>query len=194
MLPAIETKRIILRPIRLTDAFDMYEYACDIRVGPAAGWKPHESINETKEIIDKFINAISKENPGVYSIIWKDNNKMVGTIELFDINEKRSFGEIGYALNPQYWGKGIVPESVKGILKLGFESLNLNRIQVRHRLTNYNSQRVIEKIGFKKEGVLRDYSKIVNEDRYEDSVIYSILEREYTNKELHWQKEENNYE
>ena len=85
MLPTIETERLILRNIQKEDAFDMYEYARTTLVGPKAGWAPHNSVYETTAVISLFIQQAQRTGLGVYAIILKETNKMIGTIELFNL-------------------------------------------------------------------------------------------------------------
>ena len=83
-LPVIETKRLILREIRLEDCNDMFEYASLPHFGPMAGWPPHISIVETISIIKSMITIKSPYELGNWAIVLKSNNKMIGTIELYN--------------------------------------------------------------------------------------------------------------
>ena len=147
-MKTLETERLILRLWKKTDANDMFEYASDERVGPNAGWPVHESVETSKGIIDNFI----KRND-TYAIVLKSENKVIGSLGLHDRRPDKLFEnlkqrEVGYVLNPSYWGKGIVPEAVKRVIKYGFEDLNLDLIWCAHFSFNEKSKRVIEKCGF----------------------------------------------
>lgn len=78
----IETRRLVLRAITLDDINDIYEYSKEPNVGPNAGWKPHETMEETKQIAEQIF--IKQE--GVFGIILKENNKMIGSVR----NNRRS--------------------------------------------------------------------------------------------------------
>lgn len=147
----IETKRLILRSWRESDLNDFYEYASVAGVGEMAGWKHHESIDESKKILDSFIN-----HKNVFAIVLKANNKVIGSLGLHsswandeplykDLKQK----EIGYVLSKTYWGKGYTPEAVKAVINYCFETLGLDAVTVTHFQTNNQSRRVIEKCGFK---------------------------------------------
>ena len=170
MLPIIETKRLILRNISINDAQDMYEYSQTDLVGPNAGWAPHTSIHETMVVINLFKSQAARTGLGVFAIVLKENNKMIGTIELF--NHYSNFkAEMGYALNPKYWGQGIIPEAGKALLKWGFEQLNLKRIEINLFTENYQSERVCQKLGLTLEGIIRNGymrydGKIFDEKKY----------------------------
>ena len=176
----LETDRLTLRLWQKTDASDMYEYAKDPQVGPSAGWPPHENIETSKEIIDDFIKA--KE---VYAIVLKQENKVIGSIGIHDRKpdnapENLKQREIGYVLNPKYWGQGITPEAVKHVIKHGFEELNLDIIWCAHFITNENSKRVIEKCGFNYRFTENKTLPLL-EDKEVESVNYSITKEEYAN-------------
>jgi ribosomal-protein-alanine N-acetyltransferase len=177
MLPTIFTERLILRNISLEDAKDMYEYAKTPYVGPVAGWHPHKSLAETKAVINMFLAYQTKGSLGVYAIVLKNENKMIGTIELF--NYVPNFkAELGYSLNPSYWGNGLVPEAAEAILSWGFEDLNLKRIEVNLFTDNYQSERVCQKLGMTYEGLIRNgylrYDGLIFDEKK-----YSITDNEY---------------
>ena len=156
MLPTLETKRLILRPINTDDRFDMFEYAKKPNIGPMAGWCPHSSVDETKIVIEIFINNARRTGLGVFSIILKENNKMIGTIELY--NRIQNFkAELGYSLNDEYWGQGIIVEAGEAVLKWGFEQLELYRIQANIFVFNHQSERVCQKLHMEYEGLLKNY-------------------------------------
>ncbi|HLR20489.1 MAG TPA: GNAT family N-acetyltransferase [Tissierellaceae bacterium] len=143
------TDRLILREWRESDSKDLYEYAKSELVGPNAGWTPHNNEKESKEIIRMFI-----DKGDVYAIVLKSEDKVIGSIGFHDdildnTVAKLRQKEIGYVLNPKYWGKGIIPEAVNRVIEYRFEKLDLDLIWCGHFNFNTNSKRVIEKTGFK---------------------------------------------
>lgn len=144
----IITKRVILRKWKHTDYKDMYEYAKSDLVGPNAGWSPHRNEDESKEIISMFV-----EDDEVLAIELKSEKKVIGGIGLHrrqpdDNNKSENQREIGYVLNPQYWGNGYIPEAVNSLIKYGFKDLRLDLIWCGHFNDNLKSRRVVEKSGF----------------------------------------------
>ncbi|WP_215142911.1 GNAT family N-acetyltransferase [Exiguobacterium qingdaonense] len=144
----LETERLILRAFTLKDAEDVYHYAKDERVGPMAGWAPHESIEETRDVIQLFI----KEGD-VWAIVLKETGKVIGSIGLHDRRPNPSIQheaqrEIGYVLSPDYWGNAYTPEAVQAMIRFGFEALGLERIWCGYFSFNDQSRRVVEKSGF----------------------------------------------
>ncbi len=142
----LETQRLILRPFALEDAADLYEYAKDPRVGPIAGWPPHTSVENSREIIRTVFSA-----PNTFAVVERATGKVVGSAGFVDIHREgvpKPDDEIGYALNPAYWGRGYIPEAVRELTRHGFQELGLNTIWCSHYLGNEKSRRVIEKCGF----------------------------------------------
>lgn len=148
-MPVLETPRTILRPFTEADAADVYAYCRDPRVGPIAGWKPHESLDESREIIRTVFSE-----PNVFAVVDRETGRVIGSAGFVaphrpgDAAHQGRSSEIGYALSPAYWGHGLMPEVVGGLLRYGFEELNLDEIWVTHYQENRQSRRVIEKSGF----------------------------------------------
>lgn len=171
----IETDRLILRPFTYTDLDDLYEYAKNPNVGPNAGWKPHEDLDESMAILKNFI-----EGNEVLGVVWKANNKLIGSIGLHN-DQLRTADKVkmlGYVLSEDYWGKGIITEASRAILTYAFSELDLNLVTVHHYAYNQKSRRVIEKCGFHYEGTLRHCTKIYNGNTY-DLVCYSMTKDEW---------------
>lgn len=171
----LESERLILRSWTLEDLDDFYEYAKNDNVGPNAGWKPHESKEESEKILKSFI-----KNNEVWAIEYKENKKVIGSIGLHKDEMRMGIKAkmLGYVLSKDYWGEGLMTEAAKEVIKYGFEKEELDLISVRHFRFNDRSKRVIEKCGFKYEGTLRKGRKLFN-DEVVDLVLYSILKEEY---------------
>ena len=145
----LETERLILRQWRESDAEDLFELAKDPKIGPAAGWQPHTSVENSREIIRTVLNGELN-----YAVILKSENRLAGCIGLMlgeDSNLKiaGNEGEIGYWIGVPYWGQGLIPEAVRELLRYGFEDLNLKTMWCAYFDGNLKSKRVQEKCGFK---------------------------------------------
>lgn len=147
----IETERLILRPWLESDLGDLYEYASVEGVGEMAGWKHHESIEVSHRILQSFI-----DQKNVFAIVHKEDGKVIGSIGMHNswTNEEPEYKdlkvkEIGYALSKSYWGKGLMPEAVQEVIKYCFDNYSIDALSICHFKDNYQSQRVIEKCGFK---------------------------------------------
>jgi len=174
-MKVLETERMVLRPWKTDDIDDFYEYAKNPNVGPNAGWEPHKDKEVSLKILQSFI-----EKDEVRAIVYKGNNKVIGSVGVH-CDEKRNginAKMIGYVLSEDYWGKGLMSEAVKEVIKYLFEEENLDVISCYHYPFNIRSKRVIEKCGFKYEGTLRLTSEIFDGNIYDD-VCYSITREDY---------------
>lgn len=170
----IETERLCLRPVRTSDADDIYEYSKNENVGPNAGWKPHENIDETRALMDLIF--LGKEN--VFGIVLKETNKLIGSIGLID-DPKRENDQtrmIGYAIGYTYWGNGYTTEAAQALLQYGFETLGLDLISAYCYPFNERSKRVIAKLGFAYEGKLSLCEKLYNGEVY-DNECYALMRK-----------------
>lgn len=144
----LQTKRLLLRPWSESDANDLYEFASNPSIGPMAGWEPHTSAEQSRDIINKVLSA-----PNTFAVCLKDDNRAIGCITLMigknsNIGLPESEGEIGFWLGEPFWGRGIIPEAVKRLLKYGFNELHLQKIWCGYFEGNIKSKRVQEKCGF----------------------------------------------
>ena len=145
----IDTERLILRPWRENDLTDFYNYARVDGVGQMAGWQPHKSLEETKTVLSIFI-----EQKKSFALELKENGKVIGSLSLDEKDENIDFPEnlkgreLGFALNKEYWGRGLMPEAVGAVVDYCFSELGFDWLCCGHFIWNNQSCRVIEKCGF----------------------------------------------
>jgi [ribosomal protein S5]-alanine N-acetyltransferase len=176
-IPILETKRLKLRKITLDDVEDMYSYCSNEEVPKYASWNAHNSLKETKETIELVINQWENKKLVHWGIEYKENRKLIGTIEFVSLDTQHKVAEIGYAVSQEYWGKGIATEAANEVIKFGFNNINLVRIQARCYLENIGSARVMEKAKMSFEGVIR--KGLFVKGKHQDLKMYSILSDEY---------------
>lgn len=175
-MDTITTQRLILRPFLATDLDDVFEYCSSPNVGPNAGWKPHESIEESRIILHNLF----MRTDGILAIVEKFSGKVIGSIGLVaDTKRQNSKARmLGYALSENYWGKGYTTEAADAIIAYGFNNLYLDLISVYCYPFNYRSHRVIEKCGFKFDGVQLQAEKLYDGHIY-DNLCFSLTKEEY---------------
>lgn len=150
----LQTDRLILRPWTWDDLGDFYAYASVDGVGQMAGWMPHRSPDESREILAKFI-----EHGNVFAIEHREDRRVIGSLGLHTTrwehlpSEENPYAdlrtvEIGYVLSKSYWGQGLMPEAVRRVQTYLFEEMEADIIFVCHYNFNTQSRRVIEKCGF----------------------------------------------
>lgn len=145
----LQTERLILRPWRESDAEAMFEYARDPEVGPPAGWPPHKDIEESRRIIRMFM-----QNTQTYAICLKEEDRPIGCIDLkmkdrSDLTDRDDECEMGYWLGKPFWGRGIMPEAARELLRHAFEDLGMRKVWCAYYEGNEKSKRVQEKVGFR---------------------------------------------
>ena len=142
----LETERLILRPWKEADAEECYKYAKDPRVGPMAGWPVHTSVENSRQVIRDVLMV-----PETYALVLKETGLPVGSIGLHhnDIAKTEDEIELGYWLGVPYWGRGLVPEAAREVLRHAFEDLGVSRVWCRYFEGNTKSKRVQEKLGFR---------------------------------------------
>lgn len=145
----LNTSRLILRKITIEDVKDIYEYASKEETSKFLTWKPHKSIKETEEYVK---NAASRYNESTFrwGIVDKSENKLIGVIDFVKIDETNNECEIGYVLNPKYWGKGIMKEALPKVLNYLFKEVGLEQINAKVELGNIASEKVLLANNFKK--------------------------------------------
>lgn len=144
----LETKRLILRPWREDDAAELYRHASDPLVGPAAGWPPHTSVENSREIIRSILSS-----EGTFAVILKETGKAVGSVGIMKggagtAPAEEDEREIGYWIGRAYWGQGLIPEAVLELERYCFETLGCRGLWCAYYEGNEKSRRVQEKCGF----------------------------------------------
>ena len=143
----IETERLILRPWHENDAEALYKYASDPDIGPPAGWPPHTSVENSRDIIRTVFSA-----PETYAVCLKDGSP-IGSIGLklkgsTDMTNRDDECELGYWIGKPFWGQGLIPEASRALLCHAFEDLGMRAVWCGYYDGNEKSKRVQEKLGF----------------------------------------------
>jgi [ribosomal protein S5]-alanine N-acetyltransferase len=169
-----ETERLILRKPRMDDAPAIFTaYAQDLEVTYYMTWRPHKNIEETYGIVDRMLKYWEDGSAYSFAITVKDADSVIGMIAMHPDDFKV---EIGYVLVRLYWGKGIVTEAARAITNWLLDQPDIYRVFATCDTENLASARVMEKVGMKREGILRRNTIRFNiSDEPRDSFIYSIV-------------------
>ena len=175
----LETERLILRKFRQEDAQDMFDnWANDKNVTKHLSWLPHGSVDCTKKCLEAWITGYEKDSMYQWAIVPKEYGKVIGSVSAMNVNEKDSRCGIGYCMSKSYWNKGIMTEALKTVIKFLFYQVGFNRIQAMHHVENPASGKVMQKVGMKYEGRLKQYH-VNNCGEYVDCDIYAIVKNDY---------------
>ncbi len=173
--PRLETERLILIPPSRKYVYDMFEYCRLNEVTEYVTWFPHEDISVTKKYVSGICRKAKQGKNTEWFIIHRATGKMIGTCGFVSLYAADKRGEIGYAMNPKFWGFGYMTEATKEVIRFGFEKIGLERIQAKHDLRNIRSGAVMERAGMTREGTLRKYLNI--KGRQCDIAICSIIRK-----------------
>ena len=176
-IPTVTTERLVMRKMLPSDAPDMYEYAQDPIVTRFLLWDPHVNLKFTQSYL-KFIQT--QYAAGCFfdwALTLAESGKMIGTCGFASIDLENDTGEIGYVINPDFWGAGYATEALQRVMSFGFGVLGMHRVYVRIMSGNLASERVAKKCGMRHEATL--YSSLLVKGEYRTIKIYAILRDEF---------------
>lgn len=170
--PSLTTERLILRRLSLEDEKEIYTIRSDERVNKYLDRQSCTSLDEALKFINK-INAGILNNEWIYWVVsFKDNQKLIGTICLWNISDDSSKADIGFELLPEYQGKGIMQEAAKAVIEYGFNIMGLKRIEGEVAPGNTKSINLMRKFNF----TLKENS--INEEKPK-AVVYELIKSEF---------------
>lgn len=155
-IPRLRTHRVDFRPIAAGDADLLYRFNSDplaLKYVPRA---PFTSISQAEEKLTECLDGFEKRTCIWWVLSLKDTGERIGYTGLFGIDRPHNNAEIGYGLLPPWWGRGYATEAVSEIVGFGFDTLGLHRIYGQVVPGNTASEKILERLGFAREGVLTD--------------------------------------
>ncbi|WP_079507579.1 GNAT family N-acetyltransferase [Mesobacillus jeotgali] len=171
--PLLETERFSLRELKTEDAPHLFGYFSQDIVTKYYNLENFTEEQQAFDLINKFSQGFIEKRQIRWGAELKDTGKVVGTCGFHAIDIKHFKAEIGYELHPDYWGKGMMPEITKAILRFGFGTMGLNRIEALYHPNNEQSWNVLKKSGFEYEGTLR--KRWLDKGKFVDAAIASII-------------------
>lgn len=173
----METDKLLLRSFEDKDAPAIRKLAGSIEIARNT-FVPHPY---EEGMVGQFIEE-SNKNTSIgkwanFAIVLKKENILIGSIGYKDIDRKHHRAEFGYWIGKPYWGKGYATEAVELLVDYGFNELGLHRIYATPFGSNIASQRVLEKAGLRKEGILKDHIYHIGE--YHDLVFFGLTADDY---------------
>jgi len=171
--PNLETDRIILRQIKEKDTASIFRFYSDDESLKFIARNRFTKLEQAVEKVKDFQKYYEEKKAIWWTFTQKPDNEFIGFGGLFEISKESNKAEIGYGLLPEYWGNGIMSEVIKKIVDLGFLEMKLHKIYGVITPGNNASIRILEKLDFLKEGMLKDNEFAQN--KYFDSAIYSLI-------------------
>lgn len=172
IFPTRETSRLLLRELSSEDAGVLHQYWSDLTVTEYM-LETFKTMEQTRNMIE-LLKSLPDNNLGFrWAITSKDSGKVFGTCGFHNVRPEHYRAEMGYELGKEYWGQGIMAEALTAILNYGFDTLQYNRIEAFVNFGNKRSVRILEKMGFQLDGLLRNYEFAGG--KFLDQYCYSLL-------------------
>lgn len=178
--PVLKTGRLVLRRMEKWDLRDLYACYSEPAASRYAAWKPHPDLYYTKSYMQYVMRGYARQESMVFCIELKEEGRVIGTCSFTDMDEAYKIAEIGYTLSPAYWHHGYGREAVAALVRFGFERIGLYRVSARVMAGNDASARLLQGLGFRKEGYLT--GGIYCKGALRDLQLFGLLHTEYRSK------------
>lgn len=172
--PVFESERLTFRSFNAFDTQKLYEIRSNEEVLKYMDTEGHHLLNDAVAMIDAIHHSFVAHNGINWVIEQKETHQMIGYIGFWRIMKEHVRAEIGYALSPEFWGKGFMTEAIQKIVDFGFTTFKLHSIEANINPLNLRSEKVLQKMGFKKEAHFKE--NFYFNGSFFDSIIYSLLE------------------
>ena len=180
--PDIETSRLFLRKLSLTDADELFEVFSDEETTHYVPREKHEDKMVTTNHLENLIKRMDEGKSFVWSVIEKIENRVIGTVNLYFKQDRAA--SIGAVIHREYWGRGIASEALKEVIRFGFDIMKLIRIEGKCESHNIASEKMLKKLGMTYEGTLR--KEVIIKGTSRDAKVYSVLIEEYKALKTNW--------
>lgn len=171
------TQRLLLRPLQSGDELRLFEIHSNAEFMRYWSSPPWTTIEQAVTLIERDHVEMGQGKNLRFGIFLRETKQLIGTCTLFKLDPQCRRAELGYGIAQEYWRHGFMTEAVSELLKFGFSELNLNRVEADIDPRNTASSRSLEKLGFQREGYLRE--RWIVGDEVSDSALYGLLARDW---------------
>lgn len=175
-IPRLETERLLLRPFCLYDVKPYFRLASDPKVLDTTDMPHANDEVSVREWVMSHGDGWSERSEMFLLITSKQTREIIGSISLFTYDRHKK-ADVGYWIVPSSWGNGYATEAASVVIGFAFDELRLHKLEANHLERNAVSGRVLQKLGFIPEGLLRD--GYLKGDKFENLKLYGMLKREY---------------
>ena len=179
--PPIETDRLLLRAVTAADADAVFAACSNPAVTRFTLFDTHRTPDDSRRFVADYVTGSYAErmpDPYAITLLSDPDPRMVGAVGCHWASHPNRTMELGYWLAEHLWGKGIATEAVDALVRFAFAEYPVHRVQARVIAGNAASERVLEKVGFRREGVLR--AALYRRERFEDLTMFGLLRGEMT--------------
>jgi len=167
----------LLRPLSHENAKDLLAIFSDPDVMKYWNTAPWVSLDDAQNFISESANAMNRQESVTLGIYLKATGELIGKCILFSYVQESKRAEIGFGLGKSFWGNGFILEAGRALLSHGFDVMGLRRIEAEIDPENVSSARTLERLGFVKEGLLRQRWEI--NGIVSDSALYGVLANDH---------------
>lgn len=175
-------------PVLATDRVELCEYdpkyardIFSIRGDPEVqlyNSAPHRTLEETRRFIEEELEAYRLKKEVIWAVKLRESQRVIGCVSIQDWDRYHRRAAIGYDLARDCWGLGLAQEAIREVVRFGFESMALNRIEIWTSAANARSLRLAERLGFTKDGTLR--KRILEDDgQFHDGAVFGLLQSDW---------------
>ncbi len=175
--PSLATRRLVLRPLRSSDAEAVFAFKSDPEVTRHYGQEPHRTLEETRAWIQRREADYARRSTLFWAFAAKGQDRAIGAGCLWNFDASFHTAEVGYELHPSYWNQGFMTEAVSAIVDYAFRDLGFHRLEANPFADNDASVKLLVKLGFKEEGRLRE--RHFFRGRFLDQLYFGILRQEW---------------
>lgn len=177
VLPTLPGPRIFLRALTSSDVAAVYSVFSNPEVMRYWSSPPLPDLPAAEKLLSEILKDVERGTLMKWGIARCSDNRVIGTTTLFNINIENGRAEVGYALGRDYWGQGLMNEALNELLRYVFETLQLRRLEADVDPRNAGSIRTLERLGFQREGFLRERWNVAGE--IQDAFFYGLLRRDW---------------
>jgi [ribosomal protein S5]-alanine N-acetyltransferase len=179
--PILQTERLLLRRIEMADAPEIFALRSSEKLMQYIDRPLAQSEYDARALIEKIEAALAKNDGITWGITLKDTHPVVGTAGFWRLDKENYRAEIGYMLQEEQQGKGVMKEALQAIFEYGFTAMQLHSVEANTNTDNKASQALLNYFGFKQEALFRE--NYYYDGRFLDSAIFSLLVHEFVKKE-----------
>ncbi|QUD88738.1 GNAT family N-acetyltransferase [Phenylobacterium montanum] len=174
----LATERLLLREFRSEDLDDIHAYGSDPEMVRFMDWGPN-TPQMTREFLDRMlVQQAEWPRLGVgLAVEWTAEARVIGAVRLEVKDPIHRTADLGYGFHREFWGRGVATEAARALVRVGFDGLGLHRIWATCDARNTGSQRVLEKLGMRREGLMN--ANAWSRDHWRDTLLYAVLAEEW---------------
>lgn len=175
--PTLTSERVVLRELEPGDAADVFVWRSDPEVQKYNS-EPMTDVGEASALIDELRRDFSAQRAIAWALTHRGDGRALGLFGFVSWERFHQRANVGYDLRRDYWGRGLATEALDAMLEFGFTRMRLNRVEAMTIADNYRSVRLLQRLGFQREGLRREHS-LEEDGAFHDGAVYGLLKREY---------------